>query len=114
MWISAGCGVPWKALVSVFTLPQTAGAEYTNKVSPTETLTQSEFLLKMGLQQRVTKLVKESDSKRQDELVESANRLVNPQGMGGQYKIMGFRKGYVQEAWPFMKLRDNSVGETKL
>lgn len=76
------------------------------KVCSTETLSQGEFLLSMGLQERVKKLVKTAEDAERKTLIEGgASRLVDPKGMGGQYKVMGIvSKNEGQNVWPFKSL----------
>lgn len=50
---------------------------------------QSHFLKALGLDQRVEALTKNAkDKERQNEMQSAANRLVDPTGMGAQYKVM--------------------------
>jgi SAM-dependent MidA family methyltransferase len=51
---------------------------------------QSHFLKALGMDQRVDALTKNAtDDKRKKEMISAANRLVDPTGMGAQYKVMG-------------------------
>ncbi|KAG6832790.1 hypothetical protein H0H92_009408 [Tricholoma furcatifolium] len=54
-------------------------------------VTQSEFLGKMGMAVRVMALAREGkDEKRRTEIIDAAKRLVDPAGMGTEYKVYGF------------------------
>lgn len=51
---------------------------------------QSHFLQALGIEQRVEALVKNAkDTERGKEIDQAAKRLVDPNGMGAQYKVMG-------------------------
>ncbi|TFK90509.1 DUF185-domain-containing protein [Polyporus arcularius HHB13444] len=77
-------------------------------------ITQALFLHRMGLQARVNALkatAKDDDRKKQ--IDHAASRLVDPTGMGSQYKIMalmGKREAEPteEERWPFVDLREES------
>jgi NADH dehydrogenase [ubiquinone] 1 alpha subcomplex assembly factor 7 len=57
---------------------------------PLGPITQRDFLLQMGLEPRVEMLTASAISeKRKGEIKSSAQRLVDPTGMGTQYKILG-------------------------
>lgn len=67
---------------------------------------QSHFLATLGLAPRVEALVKAASgsgngSGRAKEIESSAKRLVDPTGMGAQYKVLGIEGGAGQEVWPF-------------
>lgn len=57
----------------------------------------------MGLEERVNQLAEHAKTQeRRDAIVGAAHRLIDPQGMGGQYSFMGVvahteRRG----TWPF-------------
>ncbi|KAG6856503.1 hypothetical protein H0H87_003696 [Tephrocybe sp. NHM501043] len=54
-------------------------------------LTQSEFLQKMGMSVRVMALARQAkDEERRAAIVDAAERLVDPVGMGKEYKVYGF------------------------
>ncbi|RDX57085.1 DUF185-domain-containing protein [Lentinus brumalis] len=77
-------------------------------------ITQALFLHRMGLQARVNALkatAKDDDRKKQ--IDHAASRLVDPTGMGSQYKVMalmGKREAEPteEERWPFVDLREQS------
>lgn len=53
-------------------------------------VTQRQFLLSMGLEMRTKKLVDNAaDPERKMHIAQGAERLINPTGMGSQYKVMG-------------------------
>lgn len=55
---------------------------------------QSHFLQALGLQPRVEALVKASTAPERTKDIESgAKRLVDPMGMGAQYKVLGIEAG---------------------
>lgn len=58
---------------------------------------QSHYLVSMGMNVRVEKLLKESKSS-DNTIQSSAKRLIDPTGMGAQYKVMGVEsRGGVSE-----------------
>ncbi|KAN0134557.1 S-adenosyl-L-methionine-dependent methyltransferase [Lactarius tabidus] len=71
-------------------------------------LSQRSFLLQMGLGTRVNALQRTAASpERGDALTEAAARLVDPVGMGKEYKVMGLTGGAARTAdaegvWPFV------------
>jgi NADH dehydrogenase [ubiquinone] 1 alpha subcomplex assembly factor 7 len=71
-------------------------------------LSQRSFLLQMGLGTRVNALQRAAASpERGDALAEAAARLVDPAGMGKEYKVMGLTGGAARAAdaegvWPFV------------
>jgi len=69
-------------------------------------ISQADFLTKMGITVRVAELARQAKTqKRRSAILEAANRLVDPMGMGKEYKVMGFtsfRDIYsVEETYPF-------------
>jgi NADH dehydrogenase [ubiquinone] 1 alpha subcomplex assembly factor 7 len=72
---------------------------------------QRSFLLSLGLQLRVQKLIDQSkDHKRREEIIKSAERLVDKNekihGMGKVFKVLGFvpktgKEGGQQDVFPF-------------
>lgn len=51
---------------------------------------QSHFLKALGLDHRIEALLKAAgDDKRKKAIKSSAKRLIDPTGMGGQYKVLG-------------------------
>lgn len=68
-------------------------------------LSQRSFLLHMGLGTRVNTLQRAAASpERADVLGEAAARLVDPVGMGKEYKVMGVTAGAADTdgVWPFI------------
>ncbi|KAN0134477.1 S-adenosyl-L-methionine-dependent methyltransferase [Lactarius tabidus] len=71
-------------------------------------LSQRSFLLQMGLGTRVNALQRAAASpERGDALAEAAARLVDPAGMGKEYKVMGLTGGaacavHAEGVWPFV------------
>ena len=67
-------------------------------------LSQRSFLLNMGIGARVDALRRAAvSSDRADALGKAVARLVDPVGMGRQYKVMGVTGGReVEEVWPFI------------
>ena len=70
-------------------------------------ISQERFLTDMGLQLRVDGLRRAAKSEeRRRELEDSANRLIDPIGMGKEYQVLGITstgaqgKG-VESVWPF-------------
>ncbi|KAG6865980.1 hypothetical protein C0991_009982 [Blastosporella zonata] len=54
-------------------------------------ITQSEFLQKMGMSVRVMALARQAkDEERRATIINAAERLVDPAGMGKEYKVYGF------------------------
>ncbi|WWC88170.1 uncharacterized protein L201_003075 [Kwoniella dendrophila CBS 6074] len=53
-------------------------------------ISQSSFLLSLGLQPRLKKLIDSATNEnRKEDIRKSAQRLIDPLGMGGQYQVMG-------------------------
>ncbi|KAJ7592848.1 S-adenosyl-L-methionine-dependent methyltransferase [Mycena floridula] len=73
-----------------------------NLVHVPPAITQGEFLLKMGLVNRVNTLAEHAATpERGAQIVEAAQRLVDPNGMGNQYKIMAITDTEGSNTWPF-------------
>nr|GAT50423.1 predicted protein [Mycena chlorophos] len=75
-------------------------------------LTQAAFLQNMGLSMRVQALLAKhagGAQKEKDALMETAARLLDPQGMGGQYKVLGLG-GAGADVWPFVPVKEEKVG----
>ncbi|KAG5650323.1 hypothetical protein H0H81_012620 [Sphagnurus paluster] len=53
-------------------------------------LTQREFLIRMGISFRVSNLTKTQSEERKKAIVDAAERLMDPTGMGTEYKVLGF------------------------
>lgn len=71
-------------------------------------LPQSTFLYSLGLEPRLNGLLKNVTEARRKEIESAAKRLVDPLGMGKEYKVMGITsksKGGVEgeECFPFVK-----------
>jgi NADH dehydrogenase [ubiquinone] 1 alpha subcomplex assembly factor 7 len=57
---------------------------------PLGPITQRNFLLGLGLDARVNTLLRAATSEaRQEQIASAAKRLVDPLGMGTQYKVLG-------------------------
>jgi NADH dehydrogenase [ubiquinone] 1 alpha subcomplex assembly factor 7 len=73
-------------------------------------ITQKDFLYRLGLEVRLSALIKAAQTEeRKRDITSSAKRLVDPTGMGIQYKVLGVvgggRKGSKKgEVWPFVQL----------
>ena len=71
-------------------------------------LSQADFLTRMGLQLRVQALTRATTGEDRKEVIESAaKRLVDPAGMGNQYKFLavtGARHAKLtpEQSWPFV------------
>lgn len=65
-------------------------------------MTQGDFLALMGIEKRVSTLVEKAETpERRSKIVEGANRLVDPHGMGIQYKVLGIVSMENTDVWPF-------------
>lgn len=67
-------------------------------------ITQARFLLSLGLEPRLAKLLESAkDSEQQKRLRHSAQRLIDKTGMGTQYQVMAVVKGKTAEddVYPF-------------
>ncbi|WVF70972.1 hypothetical protein IAT40_005768 [Kwoniella sp. CBS 6097] len=65
---------------------------------------QSQFLLSLGLQPRLRKLLESAPEDRKEDIAKGAKRLIDPLGMGAQYQVMGISSGPVDstsEIYPF-------------
>ncbi|WWC96656.1 hypothetical protein V866_003528 [Kwoniella sp. B9012] len=78
-------------------------------------ISQSSFLLSLGLQPRLRKLLDSAtDERRKEDIRKSAQRLIDPLGMGGQYQVMGItndsalRVAEGGEIYPFIKKKEES------
>ncbi|EIW72696.1 hypothetical protein TREMEDRAFT_25891, partial [Tremella mesenterica DSM 1558] len=72
------------------------------------TISQSDFLLKLGLQPRLEKLSQNAETpERKETIRKSAQRLIDPLGMGSQYRILGLVDGSQSdsEIYPFPSLQ---------
>ncbi|KAH9481716.1 Protein arginine methyltransferase NDUFAF7, mitochondrial [Psilocybe cubensis] len=80
-------------------------------VTPLGPIPQGVFLARMGLGLRLRTLLQAaSTEERRQEIHSAAMRLIDPKGMGGEYKVLGITSGVskgVEEPWPFV------VGEAK-
>ncbi|KAF7331586.1 Protein arginine methyltransferase NDUFAF7 [Mycena kentingensis (nom. inval.)] len=64
-------------------------------------LAQGLFLERMGLHERLQALARKVPNA--ENLLATAERLVDPNGMGAQYKVLGFGGGQsTEEVWPFI------------
>jgi NADH dehydrogenase [ubiquinone] 1 alpha subcomplex assembly factor 7 len=67
---------------------------------------QSQFLLSLGLQPRLDKLLKAaSTEERRMDIRKGAKRLIDPLGMGAQYQVMGIVSPSKEEVYPFPYVR---------
>lgn len=67
-------------------------------------ISQAKFLLSLGLEPRLKKLLDSTEDKEQQErLRHGAKRLIDTTGMGSQYQVMGIvaGKGAEGEVYPF-------------
>lgn len=56
----------------------------------------------MGLEVRVEQLLRAATSERKSEIIKATDRLIDPLGMGQQYKVMGvLPKGSKADPFPF-------------
>ncbi|WVR05590.1 hypothetical protein IAU60_002609 [Kwoniella sp. DSM 27419] len=64
---------------------------------------QSQFLLSLGLQPRLRKLIDSAPEDRRDDISKAAQRLIDPLGMGAQYQVMGIDSAAAEgsEVYPF-------------
>ncbi|ORX34147.1 S-adenosyl-L-methionine-dependent methyltransferase [Kockovaella imperatae] len=81
-------------------------------------ISQGQFLLSLGLQPRLQKLLASNTSpERKQDLIKGAQRLVDPVFMGSQYQIMGLLSGAGEgaEVYPFPSLVPTAAepGETR-
>ena len=73
-------------------------------------LSQQDFLTALGLSLRVKNLVESNRADRQAEIQRAANRLIETNGMGTQYQVMGISsphratapEGEPEEVYPFI------------
>ncbi|WWC68354.1 uncharacterized protein I206_102279 [Kwoniella pini CBS 10737] len=73
-------------------------------------ISQASFLLSLGLQPRLRKLIDSaSTEERKEDIRKSAQRLIDPLGMGGQYQVMGISSGEMtEEIYPFISPKKES------
>lgn len=83
-------------------------------------VTQQHFLFNMNINARIVQLVRNSaDPVRGDAILRAARRLVDPIGMGSQYKVLGItgngarrtpegKEGEEDVVWPFVKDEENT------
>lgn len=83
-------------------------------------VTQQHFLFNMNINARIAQLVRNSaDPVRGDAILRAARRLVDPIGMGSQYKVLGITGNGAQRAqegkedvvWPFVKDEGNAKAQ---
>jgi len=69
-------------------------------------LSQAEFLNKMGIEVRVEALKKSASGEdRKTEIDKAAKRLVDLNGMGKQYRVLGVSSSEdPAEVWPFVEI----------
>ncbi|KAH7926067.1 DUF185-domain-containing protein [Leucogyrophana mollusca] len=105
-------------IVDIFNLPGecdiTANVDFAllkealgNIVATHGTISQADFLTRLGLRLRVDALKRAaSTDQRKGAIEEGAKRLIDPVGMGTQYRVLGITSratGEGQEVWPFME-----------
>ncbi|KAK8865615.1 hypothetical protein IAR55_000759 [Kwoniella newhampshirensis] len=76
----------------------------TGTATPLGPIPQSQFLLSLGLQPRLRKLLDTAPPERRELLSQGAQRLIDTLGMGSQYQVMGVVNGtdeLKQEIYPF-------------
>lgn len=56
-------------------------------------VTQGDFLLNLGIEERLDLLLKKASEKQAEGLIKSYERLVDPAQMGSVYKVLGFGSG---------------------
>ncbi|EJD06897.1 DUF185-domain-containing protein [Fomitiporia mediterranea MF3/22] len=106
-----------------FALLKEAISSTANSYGP---LTQRDFLINMGIDARVLRLSASkagTDKEGKEEIVRAAKRLIDPTGMGVQYKVLGVTGTGAREAgekereevWPFVMPAPGNAksGETK-
>lgn len=85
-------------------------------VSTNGPISQRDFLTRMGIDIRIAALVRSTSSlERKKAIEDGANRLIDPLGMGEQYKVLGVvakSRGEagqdVSEVWPFTVIHDSA------
>jgi NADH dehydrogenase [ubiquinone] 1 alpha subcomplex assembly factor 7 len=70
-------------------------------VVPTKNLSQSQFLLSLGLEPRLESLIKNASPDRAEIIKQAASRLTSALGMGSQYQVMGIVPLGQSEVYPF-------------
>ncbi|WWD18208.1 hypothetical protein CI109_102658 [Kwoniella shandongensis] len=76
----------------------------TGTATPLGPISQSHFLLSLGLQPRLRKLLETAPPERKELLSQGAQRLIDTLGMGSQYQVMGVVSGtdeLKEEIYPF-------------
>jgi NADH dehydrogenase [ubiquinone] 1 alpha subcomplex assembly factor 7 len=63
---------------------------------------QSQFLLALGLEPRMAKLLASAEGKRKEDIRKGATRLIDTLGMGSQYQVMGIETDSDGEVYPFL------------
>ena len=63
---------------------------------------QSQFLLALGLEPRMAKLLASAEGERKEDIRKGATRLIDTLGMGSQYQIMGIEPDSDGEVYPFL------------
>ncbi|KAI5475863.1 DUF185 family protein [Pseudohyphozyma bogoriensis] len=72
------------------------------EVSTHGPITQSDFLQHLGMEPRLEGLMKNASPERKKDIESAAKRLIDPLGMGKEYKVMAITpKGSVGECFPF-------------
>lgn len=56
-------------------------------------VTQGDFLLNLGIEARLDKLLETASEQQAQDLIRSYERLVDPAQMGSTYKVLGFGSG---------------------
>ena len=73
---------------------------------------QSRFLLALGLEPRMEKLLKSAEGSRQEDIRKGATRLIDTLGMGSQYQIMGIEPEGDGEVYPFLPVPEALASAT--
>lgn len=82
-------------------LRESLAGTHTRSLGP---INQSKFLLSLGLEPRLSKLLDSAASaERKEDIRKAAARLIDPLGMGSQYQVMGVVPEGEEEVYPFVK-----------
>ncbi len=66
-------------------------------------INQRDFLISLGLAPRLDRLLQSAPTtERKIDIAQAARRLVDVNGMGGEYKFMGFTPEGVDKVYPFV------------
>lgn len=83
---------------------------------PLTAIPQLQFLLSLGLQARLTSLLASAATdERREDMRKGAQRLIDPLGMGEEYKVMGIEPlGGDGEVYPFPSAPADSKSEVEV